>query len=91
MSTNMKPADELLSIRQRIKELQEREGELKDGIKSGALPADGQFAIARVVKRKSSRFDRKAAEKELGDLSRFNVEGEAIAVLVDELVQAEDD
>jgi len=87
MTSNMKPADELLTVRKRIKELQAREKEIADGIKAGDLEDAGDFAIARVVKRSTTRFDKKAAEAELGDLSRFNVKGETVALLVDELVQ----
>lgn len=87
MTTNMKPADELLTIRKRIKELQAREKEISDGIKSGDLEDAGDFAVARLVKRSTTRFDKKAAEAELGDLSRFNVTSETVALLVDELVQ----
>ena len=85
MNTNMKPADELLTVRNRIKELQAREKEISTGIKSGELDEAGDFAIARLVKRKTNRFDKKAAEAELGDLSRFNVQGETVALMVDEL------
>ena len=86
MTTNLKPADELLSVRKKIKDLQEREKELKDGMTSGELQMNGDFAIARFVKRASSRFDRKAAETELGSLARFDVKGETVALMVDELV-----
>jgi hypothetical protein len=83
--SNKKPADELLFIRERIKQLQAREAELKDGIRSGALDNFGDYAIAAISKRKTKRFDRKAAEAELGDLSRFDVEGETIVIRVEEL------
>ena len=82
---NMRPADELFTIRQRIKELQAREDELSKAIKAGELETHGDFAIAIVSKRKTTRFDKKAAEAELGDLSRFNVEGESIVLRVEEL------
>jgi hypothetical protein len=85
-STNMKPADELLSVRQKIKQLQDREAEIKNGMRAGDMVMDGDFAIARLVKRKSTRFDKKAAEAELGDLSRFNVSSESTVLIVDELV-----
>ncbi len=85
--TNMKPADELLSVRSKIKALQEREAELKEGMTSGAMSMAGDFAVASLVKRASSRFDRKAAEAELGSLARFDVKGETVALLVAELVQ----
>lgn len=82
---NMKPADELLFVRERIKELQAREAELKDGFKFGELDTAGDYAIVILTKRKSKRFDRKAAEAELGSLSRFDVEGETAVLRVEEL------
>lgn len=85
MTTNMKPADELLTIRNRIKELQEREKEIKSAMQSGEMETHGDFAVARFIKRKSKRFDRKAAEAELGSLARFEIESETTALLVDEL------
>jgi len=85
--TNMKPADELFSIRAKIKALQEREAEIKDGMTKGTMSLCGDFAAASIVKRASSRFDRKAAEAELGSLSRFDVKGETVALMVAELVQ----
>ena len=85
MTTNLKPADELLTIRQRIKALQAREEEIKAGMKSGEVELAGDFALAHFTKRSSSRFDRKAAEAELGDLSRFEVKSETIALIVSEL------
>lgn len=87
MTTNMKPADELLTIRKRIKELQAREKEIADGIKSGVLDGAGDFAIARLSPRSTTRFDKKAAEAALGDLSRFEVTGETVALLIEELAQ----
>lgn len=87
MTTNLKPADELLSVRQKIKALQERESELRDGMASGALPLSGDFSIAAFTSRKTSRFDRKAAEAELGSLDRFDVKGEATVLTVSELVR----
>jgi hypothetical protein len=83
--SNMKPADELLTVRRRIKELQGREEELKEGFKTGALNRSGDFAIVSVTKRKSKRFDRKAAEAELGSLKKYDVDGEAVVVNVEEL------
>lgn len=84
-NTNLKPADELLTIRNRIKELQEREKEIKAAMQSGEMETHGDFAVARFIKRKSKRFDRKAAEAELGSLARFDVEGETVALMVEEL------
>ena len=89
MTTNLKPADELLTLRQRIKALQAREDEIKAGMKSGELEMNGDFALAHFVKRNTSRFDRKAAEAELGDLSRFDVKSETVALIVSELEQVE--
>ena len=89
MTINLKPADELLTIRQRIKALQAREDEIKSAMKSGEMEMAGDFALAHFVTRKSSRFDRKAAEAELGDLSRFDVKSETVALMVSELEQAE--
>lgn len=83
--TNMKPADELLTIRHRIKALQEREAHLKAGIASGEFEAHGDFAIASVTKRTNRRFDRKAAEAKLGSLSVFDVESESTVIRVEEL------
>lgn len=56
-------------------------------MKSGELEMAGDFALAHFVKRNSSRFDRKAAEAELGDLSRFDVKTETAALMVSELEQ----
>ncbi len=81
----MKPADELLSIRQRIKELQSREAEIKGAMLSGEASTVGDFAIAHFAKRVTSRFDRKSAEAELGLLTRFDVKGETVTLMVDEL------
>lgn len=82
---NMKPADELLATRQKIKELQDREKELRDGMVSGKFDTHGDFAAVLITKRKAKRFDRKAAEAELGSLSRFDVETESTVVMVEEL------
>lgn len=83
--SNMKPADELFTVRQRIKELQARESELKSGFKAGELDTAGDFALVAITKRKAKRFDRKAAEAELGDLSAFDVETESTVIRVEEL------
>ena len=83
--SNMKPADELLFVRERIKELKAREDELKAGFKSHELDASGDFALVVMSQRKSKRFDRKAAEAELGDLSKFDVVSESTVIKVEEL------
>lgn len=88
MNTNLKPADELFTIREKIKALQNREKELKTQMISGDASLQGEFTIARIVKRKTSRFDKKAAEEELGCLKRFNKTSETTALLIDELASA---
>lgn len=88
--TNMKPADELLSVRQRIKDLQVRETEIKNAMLAGG-EMTGDFAVARFVTRTTSRFDRKAAEAELGSLARFETKGESVALMVEELAQVVED
>jgi len=87
--SNMKPADELFTVRQKIKELQARESELKDGLKSGEFETHGDFALVSITKRKAKRFDRKAAEEELGSLSRFDVETDSTVILVEELANSD--
>ena len=82
MNSNMKPADELYQVRQRIKALSEREAELKAAILEGSADTIGDFAMAWIVKRATTRFDRKAAEAELGSLERFDVKGDGWAVMV---------
>jgi hypothetical protein len=84
MTTNMKPADELKTIRDQIKVLQAREAELREGIISGKLDSVGHFAVAIMVKQNRKTFDRKAAEAELGDLSRFEVKGQITMLRVQE-------
>ena len=85
MTVNLKPADELFTLRQRIKEMQDRERELTEGMKAGEIDTHGDFAVAFITERGTSRFDRKAAEKELGDLSRFDVKGKTKALRVEAL------
>lgn len=85
--SNMKPADELLAVRQKIKDLQAREAELKVVLSEDGADLSGDFAVAFFVARKSSRFDRKAAEAELGSLARFDVNGETVALMVNPLVE----
>ena len=87
--TNLKLADELLSVRQKIKALQTREAEIKEALSAPGADLSGDFSLAHFVKRGSTRFDRKAAEKELGPLDRFDVKTETVALMVSELVQAE--
>ena len=86
MTTNMKPADELLSIRQKIKALQAREAEIKAAMIDGTADLFGDFAIANLSTRATTRFDRKASEAELGSLARFEVKGEAVTLTVEELM-----
>lgn len=82
MTTNMKPADELYQVRQQIKSLAEREAALKAAILDGRAEMHGDFALAWIVDRTTTRFDRKAAEAELGSLDHFDVKSEGRAVLV---------
>lgn len=82
MTTNMKPADELYQVRQQIKALTERESAIKAAILGGLAETHGDFAVAWIVRRATTRFDRKAAEAELGSLARFDVKGEGEAVMV---------
>lgn len=88
--TNLKLADELFTVRQEIKRLQAREAEIKDALSAPDADLSGAYTIAHWVKRGSTRFDRKAAEKELGPLDRFDVNGETVALMVSELVRAEE-
>lgn len=88
--TNMKLADELLSIRQKIKTLKAREDEIKEAMQADPESMSGNFAVAFFVKKATSRFDRKAAEAEVRKLDRFDVKGETVALMVNELVGAED-
>ncbi|MDD9727207.1 hypothetical protein PVV74_17235 [Roseovarius sp. SK2] len=81
----MKPADELLFVRQKIKELKAREEELKNGFKAGDLDEAGDFAVVSIGNRATKRFDRKAAEEKHGDLSDFDVAGESTVINVEEL------
>lgn len=83
--TNLRPADELLSVRQRIKEMQAREKVLKEGLITGGFEPVGHFALVSIIKRKGKRFDRKAAEAELGSLARFDVVTETTVVLTEAL------
>jgi len=86
MIANLKPADELKSVRDQIKELQAREAVLRDGIISGEMDSVGAMAVAFVTKQNRKTFDRKAAEAELGDLSRFDRPGEITVVRVQERI-----
>ena len=85
--SNLKPADELLTIRQKIKDLTAREEALKAQMMAEGADLSGNFAVAFLTKRATSRFDRKAAEAELGSLARFDVKGETVALMVKELAQ----
>jgi glycosyltransferase involved in cell wall biosynthesis len=63
-----------------------REAILREGIIAGELDSVGMMAIAFVTKQARRTFDRKAAEAELGDLSRFDRPTETIMVRVQERV-----
>lgn len=86
-SSNMKPADEMLTIRQRIKELKDREDSLREILLENPAARVGDFALVRVSKRATSRLDRKAAEKVVGSLARFDVKGDCDVITVDEIVR----
>ena len=83
--TNMKPADEFLQIKQKIKELKAREAELRDGFLAGDLDVSGDFSAIRLTQRKAKKFDRKSAELRVGDLSRFDLITTSNVVIVEEL------
>ena len=76
MHSNLKPADELASIRQKIKDLKACEKELRAGMLDGSIGLSGEYTNARFVTRTSKRLNRKLLEEELGDISRFMVETE---------------
>lgn len=88
--TNRKPADELAWLRDRIKELQANEDYIKRMIREGKMDPNGDEFRADVQTRTQNRFDRKAAEAELGDLSRFTSEVEVTTVRLI-AVKAEDE
>lgn len=90
MTANMKPADELLQVRERIKEMKAREKKLADAIKAGDESMEGDFALCTYSVRSTKRFDRKAAEAELGDLSRFDVVGQSEVLKVEAIAQYAD-
>jgi len=89
MSSNLHPADEIQKIRERVKELKTREAELKAMIITGEASKEGQFVRAQLITRKSKRFNRQAAETELGSLDRFLVETEA-TILKLEIIEDDD-
>jgi len=86
---NMKPADEFLMVKQKIKELKEREAQLRDGFLSGEFSQSGDFAAVKAAEQSRKNFDRKAAESAVGDLSRFDIQTTSIVVRVEELQQPE--
>lgn len=89
MTTNLKPADELLEIREKIKDLRKREDYIKDAMLSGALEMEGDFAIAEFKRQTRRTFDRKEAEKELGTLVRFEKASTFLRLHVTHLEPAE--
>ena len=86
MTTNMKPADELKTIRDQIKALQAREAELRDGLIAGEMDLVGNFAIASVTRQTRKTLDRKAAEAELGSLAKFEKPTEVTVVKVEDRI-----
>lgn len=89
MSSNLHPVDELQKIREQVKALKAREAELKAMIVSGEASKEGQFVRAHLITRKSKRFNRQAAEAELGSIDRFLVETEA-TILKLETIEGDD-
>ena len=84
--TNLHTIDE---IREQVKALKAREAELKAMIVSGEASKEVQFVRAQLITRKSKRFNRQAAEAELGSLDRFLVETEA-TILKLEIIEDDD-
>lgn len=92
--TNRKPADELAWLRERIKELQANEDYIKRMIREGKMSPHGDEFRAEVQTKTQSRFDKKAAEEELGDLSRFKYDVDVtmvrlVPVTDDEVIEAD--
>jgi hypothetical protein len=78
----LKPADELMEIRDRIKELEKREIEIRTELVEGRASLDGEFATVKLDRRKRRTFDRKSAEAEFGSLAQFDVLSEFVFVTV---------
>jgi len=76
-------------IREQVKALKARKAELKAMIVSGEASKEVQFVRAQHITRKSKRFNRQAAEAELGSLDRFLVETEA-TILKLEIIEDDD-
>lgn len=70
--TNRKPADELSWIREQIKDLKGREDYIRRMMLEGKMDHIGDDFEAFVQTQNRKTFDRKAAEEEFGDLSRFD-------------------
>jgi len=85
MKTNMLPCDRLFVVRAKIKELQGEEAEIKEQIKNDPELLKGNFTVGTMTTRTTKRFDRKAAENELGDLSRFDTQGVSHILKVTEI------
>lgn len=79
---NLKPADELFAIRERINELSRREAELRQLLIDDTGARYGDNVIAEVTTSMRRRFDRKAAEKALGPLNAYDTETETITIRV---------
>lgn len=80
--TNRKPADELAWLREQIRDLKGREDYIRRMILAGKMDAEGDDFDALPSITVQNRFDRKAAEAELGDLSRFNTKVEVTQLRV---------
>lgn len=73
MTRNMPPADELAWTREEIKRLKTREEELRKHLIEREDDRFGDSVVVTVADQERKRFDRKAAEQELGPLNRFDV------------------
>lgn len=66
---NTSPADELLSVRERIKELQVREKDLKATLIADPDARMGRYAVASVVESERVSIDTKRLKEEYPDLA----------------------
>ena len=67
MIMNRHPVDELADIRATIRQLQEREGNLRAAILAGACSLSGEQHLATVTAQSTRRFDKAAAIRALGE------------------------
>ena len=86
MSANMKPADELATVRERIKMLKAREDDLRAYLLAHPEECAGDMYMAEVVHGTRRTFDRAAAEKALGSLDAYTRETETTTLRIVERV-----